>query len=410
MATTKTPIRTVYDNSNAPIGLAEFQTGEVIGIIHGGTGGNTVAEAKLQLSLTDSNIRSLFSVTGGGSFNNTTGVITVNATDLTPYETKVNVALKANVVDLTTANITELNNLYYTDSRVYSNVVLLNYATTSYVSSQISALIDSAPEALNTLNELAAALGDDANYATTTATLISKANTNALSAFSQANIATLNASASFDKANVATVNASAGFDKANTLVATVAGVTATSITNAQILAGLLTVDGASSGLDADLLDGQSSSYYLNATNISDGTLAVERGGTGVTTKTGTGSVVLNQSPSFTGTVNVEELSASGNVTSPYFYSQSDINLKKDLAPITNALGIVNQLDGYWFKWKNNDTDSVGLIAQHVESVLPMLIGTAPDGSKTILYNGIISILLEAVKDQQKQIDELKTRL
>lgn len=396
MATTKTPIRTVYDNSNAPVGLAEFQTGEVIGIIHGGTGGNTVAEAKLQLSLTDSNIRSLFSVTGGGSFNNTTGVITVNATDLTPYETKVNVALKANVVDLTTANITELNNLYYTDSRVYSNVVLLNYATTSYVSSQISALIDSAPEALNTLNELAAALGDDANYATTTATLISKANTNALSAFSQANIATLNASASFDKAN--------------TLVATVAGVTATSITNAQILAGLLTVDGASSGLDADLLDGQSSSYYLNATNISDGTLAVERGGTGVTTKTGTGSVVLNQSPSFTGTINVEELSASGNVTSPYFYSQSDINLKKDLAPITNALEIVNQLDGYWFKWKNTDTDSVGLIAQHVESVLPMLIGTAPDGSKTILYNGIISILLEAVKDQQKQINELKARL
>lgn len=396
MATTKTPIRTVYDNSNAPVGLAEFQTGEVIGIIHGGTGGNTVAEAKLQLSLTDSNIRSLFSVTGGGSFNNTTGVITVNATDLTPYETKVNVALKANVVDLTTANITELNNLYYTDSRVYSNVVLLNYATTSYVSSQISALIDSAPEALNTLNELAAALGDDANYATTTATLISKANTNALSAFSQANIATL--------------NASAGFDKANTLVATVAGVTATSITNAQILAGLLTVDGASSGLDADLLDGQSSSYYLNATNISDGTLAVERGGTGVTTKTGTGSVVLNQSPSFTGTINVEELSASGNVTSPYFYSQSDINLKKDLAPITNALEIVNQLDGYWFKWKNTDTDSVGLIAQHVESILPMLIGTAPDGSKTILYNGIISILLEAVKDQQKQINELKARL
>lgn len=396
MATTKTPIRTVYDNSNAPVGLAEFQTGEVIGIIHGGTGGNTVAEAKLQLSLTDSNIRSLFSVTGGGSFNNTTGVITVNATDLTPYETKVNVALKANVVDLTTANITELNNLYYTDSRVYSNVVLLNYATTSYVSSQISALIDSAPEALNTLNELAAALGDDANYATTTATLISKANTNALSAFSQANIATLNASASFDKAN--------------TLVATVAGVTATSITNAQILAGLLTVDGASSGLDADLLDGQSSSYYLNATNISDGTLAVERGGTGVTTKTGTGSVVLNQSPSFTGTINVEELSASGNVTSPYFYSQSDINLKKDLAPITNALEIVNQLDGYWFKWKNTDTDSVGLIAQHVESILPMLIGTAPDGSKTILYNGIISILLEAVKDQQKQINELKARL
>jgi len=46
------------------------------------------------------------------------------------------------------------------------------YATTSYVDSEVAGIVDTAPEALNTLNELAAALGDDANFATTTSTAL----------------------------------------------------------------------------------------------------------------------------------------------------------------------------------------------------------------------------------------------
>jgi hypothetical protein len=49
---------------------------------------------------------------------------------------------------------------------------LSSYATQSYVNTQISNTVDSAPETLNTLNELAAALGDDANFATTTSTAL----------------------------------------------------------------------------------------------------------------------------------------------------------------------------------------------------------------------------------------------
>lgn len=51
---------------------------------------------------------------------------------------------------------------------------LSNYATTTYVDSAVSALVDSSPETLNTLNELAAALGDDPNFATTVSTEIGK--------------------------------------------------------------------------------------------------------------------------------------------------------------------------------------------------------------------------------------------
>ena len=58
-------------------------------------------------------------------------------------------------------------NLYYTDTRVGSYLTTNTYATQSYVNTQVSNLVDSAPGTLDTLNELAAALGDDADFSTT---------------------------------------------------------------------------------------------------------------------------------------------------------------------------------------------------------------------------------------------------
>lgn len=72
----------------------------------------------------------------------------------------------------TTTNITEGTNLYYTDARVNTYLTANNYATQSYVGTAIANLIDSAPTTLDTLNELAAALGDDPNFATTIAASI----------------------------------------------------------------------------------------------------------------------------------------------------------------------------------------------------------------------------------------------
>ena len=59
------------------------------------------------------------------------------------------------------------NNLYYTDERVDTLLGTKGYATETYVDTAISDVLDAAPEALDTLNELAAALGDDPNFATT---------------------------------------------------------------------------------------------------------------------------------------------------------------------------------------------------------------------------------------------------
>ncbi len=77
MTITKIPVRTVFDGSGNPLGLAEFQVGEVIAIAQGGTSANTISQARINLQIDNANIRNLFSVAGSGTYNNTTGVITV---------------------------------------------------------------------------------------------------------------------------------------------------------------------------------------------------------------------------------------------------------------------------------------------------------------------------------------------
>lgn len=128
MTITKIPVRTVYNQSNDPIGLAEFQVGEVVPISSGGTSADTVGNAKINLSLTDSNIRNLFSVAGSGSYNNSTGVITVTGGVVSVGGFSGNIS-NANVLAavtntgyLTTANIAEVDNLYFTQTRARLSV------------------------------------------------------------------------------------------------------------------------------------------------------------------------------------------------------------------------------------------------------------------------------------------------
>jgi hypothetical protein len=68
---------------------------------------------------------------------------------------------------ITTDNIGEGSNLYYTDARVSTYLSTNSYATEGYVTTAVSDLVAAAPSTLDTLNELAAALGDDPNFATT---------------------------------------------------------------------------------------------------------------------------------------------------------------------------------------------------------------------------------------------------
>lgn len=104
------------------------------------------------------------------------------------------------------------------------------------------------------------------------------------------------------------------------------------------------------------------------------------------------------------------------------YVSSDQRLKTDVQTITSSLDIINQLNGVQFKWTNrsepefqiSDDSSgpqIGLIAQQVQQVLPQIV--KPNGFKdylTVEYDKLVAVLIEAVKEQQQEINTLKSEI
>ena len=80
---------------------------------------------------------------------------------------RVDSAFDARLATKTTDDLTEGSNQYYTDTRVQTYLSNNSYATLSNIDSAIAALVDAAPSQLDTLNELAAAINDDSNFAAT---------------------------------------------------------------------------------------------------------------------------------------------------------------------------------------------------------------------------------------------------
>lgn len=117
------------------------------------------------------------------------------------------------------------------------------------------------------------------------------------------------------------------------------------------------------------------------------------------------------------------------------YNVSDINFKKNVKPISGALGKILKLNGISYQFKSDDElsslaksslegpdgtsssvynfpagNQIGVSAQDVETVLPELVITNPDGFKMVDYVKLIPVLVEAVKEQQKMINDLKAEV
>ena len=95
--------------------------------------------------------------------------------------------------------------------------------------------------------------------------------------------------------------------------------------------------------------------------------------------------------------------SSGILSSTDFNSTSDATLKENLSPVQDALALINNLSGYTFDWKDRNRSSIGVTAQDVEKYLPQLV-TEINDHKTVNYNGLIGVLIEAVKELSKKID------
>ena len=99
------------------------------------------------------------------------------------------------------------------------------------------------------------------------------------------------------------------------------------------------------------------------------------------------------------------LVASGDVT-----AFSDARVKENVETLPNALESVKQMRGVTYNKIGEEKQSVGVIAQELEEVVPQLVHTDEEGMKSVACGNITAVLIEALKEQQAQIEELKSRL
>ena len=171
-------------------------------------------------------------------------------------------------------------------------------------------------------------------------------------------------------------------------------------TGGSLSSGTLTITG-NSGFSSFTVDG-----FSTATNQTRSSLSIDTGdnvqfgGLGAGTSAASG-----------------EVRATGEITA--FYS-SDIALKENINPIENALNKVMSLGGYNYDWKDSYVEKrggidgyfvrksdVGVLAHEIEKVVPEAHATREDGTGAVRYEKIVPLLIEAIKDLNKEIKELK---
>jgi hypothetical protein len=130
----------------------------------------------------------------------------------------------------------------------------------------------------------------------------------------------------------------------------------------------------------------------------------------------TGSVAISSSlavGNITPSTTVGRIDASNDIVA---FSTSDFRLKENITPILNPISKIEAIGGYTFDWKPEHKDlhgfeghDVGVIAQEIEVIMPEVVTTRDSGYKAVKYEKLVPLLIEAIKDLQKQVDELKNR-
>jgi hypothetical protein len=173
------------------------------------------------------------------------------------------------------------------------------------------------------------------------------------------------------------------------------------ITNANLANS--TISGVSLG---STLNGLNFGSYLNASGVYNGSIERTVSVAATSANTSGSLVARDASGDFTaGSINCANLTASFTVTAQDINSTSDINLKTNIETVENPIEILTQLRGVSFDWKASGKKSYGVIAQELEQILPDLVTNGE--VKSVNYNGLIAVLIEAIKDLKKEIEDLK---
>ena len=91
------------------------------------------------------------------------------------------------------------------------------------------------------------------------------------------------------------------------------------------------------------------------------------------------------------------------------YTSSDPLLKDNKELIQNPLDILSKIGGYTFDWNEKSADhfeghDYGVMADEIEAVMPELVTTRDDGVRAVRYEGIIPLLVEAIKQLNNEVN------
>ena len=90
-------------------------------------------------------------------------------------------------------------------------------------------------------------------------------------------------------------------------------------------------------------------------------------------------------------------------------SNSDIRLKENITIIDDAINKIKKINGVTYNKIGETKRTAGVIAQDVEAVLPEVVSQQGD-FKSVAYGNMVGLLIEAIKDQQKVIENLENRI
>lgn len=386
----------------------------------------------------------------------TTNITTAYTTaDQTILSTAQSYTDTAEVDAVTTANT-------YTDTReVAITSAYQTYAdqaetdAKAYTDTEIANLVDTAPTTLDTLNELASALGDDANFSTTvTNSIATKLTTADFTSTADTWLGTKDTGDLSEGSNLyytdARVDSRITANASGTITNADLDMNGNRVLFANVYATTGDLPSATTyhGMFAHVHD-QGAGYFAhaggwtklaNASEVFDGNYTSLSGApnfASVATSgsyndlsntptiptnnnqlaNGAGYVTTDTNTTYTAgnglTLSGTEFLMSGGYTGNFtatgdVTAYSDKRLKRNIETITNAVDTVSKLRGVNFE--KDGRSSTGVIAQEVEEVLPQVVHTASDGMKSVAYGNIVGILIEAIKEQQKEIEELKKRL
>jgi hypothetical protein len=103
---------------------------------------------------------------------------------------------------------------------------------------------------------------------------------------------------------------------------------------------------------------------------------------------------------------IAQRNSTADIYANNFYSTSDVTLKQNLVPISNALDKLEQITGYLYNFIGDDKKQYGVSAQQVEKPFPEAVGTNEQGMKSVSYQMLIPVIIESIKELKQKLDDI----